>query len=272
MSEEVVVMESSHIVDNQIEPVNVMEQPKAIAKHDIDYGKRLKKRFMFKVNAIKFLMGVLAIITQVTYNTHYKGTGTWFMWYYVENLFITLAGFFGMIISIKPSFSTLCISMVMSIVSSVIGILLSIALSKSIGKESQKSIDYDTCKLVLFSIQFTIALIQENAAIISTVLTCKAVCNCSGNMNRRENAYRDNNERSNATILRIENQPILYNSHQAGYVTIPISQIQGALVHNAGMASSTGTAICDNDGEENEGEQYLPSAPPDYDYVINEAY
>ena len=86
-------------------------------------------------------------------------------------------------------------------------------------------------------------------------------------MNRRENAYHDNNERSNVTIPRIENQPIVYNSHQAGYVTIPISEIQGALVQNVGMTSPTGTAICDevNDGEESEGEQYLPSAPPDYD-------
>lgn len=210
--EEVDVMETSHDIDNPIEPVNCMVQPKSITKHHIDYGKGLKKGFVFKVNAIKFLMGSAAIISQIIYDAHYKVTGPWFIWYYFVHFLISLAGFFGMIISVKPSFSTLCISIVMSISSSVISFLLSIALSKSIGEESQRS--------------------------------------------------------------RIGNQPIVYNSHQAGYVTIPISEIQGALVQNVGMTSPTGTAICDevNDGEESEGEQYLPSAPPDYDYVIYEGY
>ena len=267
MSEEVAVMESSHNIDNPIEPVSCMVQTKSITKHHIDYGKGLKKGFMFKVNAIKFLMGSAAIISQIIYDAHYKETGPWFMWYYFVNFLISLAGFFGMIISVKPSFSTLCISIVMSILSSVISFLLSIALSKFIGEESQRSINYDTSKLILFAIQFTIALIQVNAAIMSTFITCKTVSKCSRNMNRRENAYHDNNERSNVTVPRIGNQPIVYNSHQAGYVTIPISEIQGALVQNVGMTSPTGTAICDevNDGEESEGEQYLPSAPPDYD-------
>ena len=274
MSEEVAAMETSHDVDNTIEPLNVMVQPKTITKHHIDYGKRLKKSFMFKVNAIKFLMGAAAIASQVIYDAHYKATGTLFIWYYFGNFYISLAGFFGMITSVKPLFSTLCISTVMSIVSSLVCTPLLIASSIFTARESQKSFYHDTFKLVLFVIQFAIGLIQACVAIASTVMASKAICNCSGNMNKRDKTYRDNNERSNAITRSIENRPIVYTPHQGGCITIPISQIQEAFLYHGGMTSSTGTADFGNvnDGKENAGEQYLPSAPPDYEDVVNERY
>ena len=274
MSEEVAIMESSHHIDNPIEPVNVMVHPKATTKHHIDYSKRPKKSFMFKVNAIKFLMGASAITAQVIYDAHYKATRTLFIWYYFGNFYISLAGFFGMITSVKPLFSTLGISMVMSIVSSLICIPLLIASSIFTARESQKSLYHDSFKLVLFFIQFAIGLIQAIVAITSTVMTCKAICNCSGNMKRREKTYHDNNERSNAIPQIIENQPIVYTPHQGGYITIPISQFQAALVYHDRVASPTATSIFGNvnDDEENAGEQYLPSAPPDYEDVVNERY
>ena len=142
-------------------------------------------------------------------------------------IFYGLAGLFGIIASLKPSFSSIVTFMVMTIIASVfcIPLLISSSISTAFTSSHYR---YDRLKHAMFATQILISLIEAVAAIGSSVMTCKAVCSCCRPMREDGVVYYTNNGQANATNTGIANQPVVMPPQQPGYVTIPISQIQAA--------------------------------------------
>jgi len=231
---------------NPTPPVIIMVQAPTSVKPKVDYAKRFPKKFMITLSSIQLVMGALAIITQIIGlstrdpDAHYVGTGIWC------GVFFGLSGLFGVIASLKPSFSTIVTFMVMTIIASVFSLPLLIISSLSTAFTRPYSYSYryyDGLKHSMFAIQIVISLLQAGAAIASSVMTCKAVCSCCRPMREDGVVYYTNNGGSNATNMGMTNQPIVMPQQQPGYVTIPISQIQAAAASGGAMALPTEASI-----------------------------
>jgi len=232
---------------NPTPPVILMVQAPTSVKPKVDYAKRFPKKFMITLSSIQLVMGALAIATQIIGlstrypDAHYVGTGIWC------GVFFGLSGLFGVIASLRPSFSTIVTFMVMTIIASVFSLPLLIASSLSTAftrrPYSYSYRSYDGLKHAMFATQIIISLLQAGAAIASSVMTCKAVCSCCRPMREDGVVYYTNNGRSNATNMGVSNQPIVMPQQQPGYVTIPISQIQAAAAAGGAMALPTEASI-----------------------------
>jgi len=249
-------------VTNPAPPVIIMVQAPAPVKQKIAYEQRFPKKFTITLSSIQLVMGALAIITQIVGlsvrypDAHYVGTGIWC------GIFFALSGLFGIIASLKPSFSTIVTFMVMAIIASVFSFPLLI--TSSIFTATHTRYIYDGLKHAMFAIQIAISLVQAGAAIASSVMTCKAVCSCCRPMRESGVVYYTNNGGSNATNTGLTNQPIVMPQQHPGYVTIPISQIQAAAASGGAMALPTDTTIPGSVNVKAE------SPPPKYETVANE--
>merc|ERR1719412_2794690 len=84
----------------------------------------------------------------------------------------------------------------------------------------------------MFATQIAISLVQVIAAIASSVMTCKALCSCCRPKRESGVVYYSNNGGS-AEATNVTSRPIVLPQQQAGYITIPISQIQAAAAGGA---------------------------------------
>jgi len=250
-------------IANPTPPVIIMVQAPAPMKPKIDYGKRFPKNLMLTLSSIQLVMGCLAVITQIIGlstrypDAHYVGTGIWC------GIFYGLAGLFGIIASLKPSFSSIVTFMVMTIIASVfcIPLLISSSISTAFTSSHYR---YDRLKHAMFATQILISLIEAVAAIGSSVMTCKAVCSCCRPMREDGVVYYTNNGQANATNAGIANQPVVMPPQQPGYVTIPISQIQAAAASGGAMALPTEASM---PGAVNIA---ATTPPPKYETVAND--
>jgi len=251
-------------IANPTPPVIIMVQAPAPMKPKIDYGKRFPKNLMLTLSSIQLVMGCLAVITQIIGlstrypDAHYVGTGIWC------GIFYGLAGLFGIIASLKPSFSSIVTFMVMTIIASVFCIPLLISSSLSTAFTNNYYRDLNGLKHAMFAIQIVISLMEAGAAIGSSVMTCKAVCSCCRPMREDGVVYYTNNGQVNATHAGAVNQPVVMPPQQPGYVTIPISQIQAAAASGGAMALPTEASI---PGAVNIA---ATTPPPKYETVANE--
>lgn len=270
---------------------NFIAQPTTTLKHKADNDKIIKRRLLFKLSAAQSLIGAFAMTIQFIYGAYYAGNETWGMWYIFGNLFLVLAGIFGMVTSIAPSLSSVVIYMVMSTIGSIICLNLLIVSSifiatktkvedKSIYKFGEKQFRYDNGKIFLFSIQIVIGLIQAGVSVASSIMTIKAVCkSCIFNWyekkSRRENGNESNIERNHGTNQVRQTQPIALTSNPVGYETIPISQIQRVSDSSDQLERGTNKFITDDvdvDEDIDYQLQYAPSAPPDNEIDMHEQY
>lgn len=250
-------------IANPTPPVIIMVQAPAPMKPKIDYGKRFPKNLMLTLSSIQLVMGCLAVITQIIGlstrypDAHYVGTGIWC------GIFYGLAGLFGIIASLKPSFSSIVTFMVMTIIASVfcIPLLISSSISTAVSNGYYR---YDRLKHAMFAIQIVISLMEAGAAIGSSVMTCKAVCSCCRPMREDGVVYYTNNGQANATNAGLVNHPVVMPPQQPGYVTIPISQIQAAAASGGAMALPTEASM---PGAVNIA---ATTPPPKYETVAND--
>jgi len=231
---------------NPTAPVIIMVQAPTSMKPKVDYAKRFPKKLMITLSSIQLVMGALAIITQIIGlstrrpDAHYVGTGIWC------GVFYGVAGLFGIIASLRTSFSTIVTFMVMTIIASVftIPLLITSSIFTAVSRPyTYYGHYYDGLKHAMFAIQIVISLIQAGAAIASSVMTCKAVCSCCRPMREDGVVYYTNNGGTNATNMGMTNQPIVMPQQQPGYVTIPISQIQAAAASGGAMALPTEASV-----------------------------
>jgi len=247
---------------NPTPPVIIMVQAPAPMKPKVDYGKRFPRKLMITLSSIQLVMGCLAVITQIIGlstrypDAHYVGTGIWC------GIFYGLAGLFGIIASLKPSFSSIVTFMVMTIIASVFCIPLLITSSTFTAVTGHYR--YDRLKHAMFATQILISLIEAGAAIGSSVMTCKAVCSCCRPMREDGVVYYTNNGQANATNAGTVNQPVVMPPQQPGYVTIPISQIQAAAASGGAMALPTEAS---RPGAVN---VVATTPPPKYETVAND--
>ena len=248
-------------------PVTIMVQAPALVKQKIAYEQRFPKKIMMTLSYIQLVMGALAIITQIIGlsvrhpEAHYVGTGIWC------GIFFTLSGLFGIIASTKPSFSSIVTFMFMAIIASVFCIPLlvmsSIFTAVASGSRYHYYYYYDGLKHAMFAVLIVISLVQAGTAIASSVMTCKAVCTCCRPMGESGVVYYTDKSGNHQTNSGLTNQPIFVPQLQPGYVTIPISQIQGVAASGGAMALPTDMSIprSVNVGAE--------SLPPKYETVAN---
>jgi len=247
---------------NPTPPVIIMVQAPAPMKPKVDYGKRFPRKLMITLSSIQLVMGCLAVITQIIGlstrypDAHYVGTGIWC------GIFYGLAGLFGIVASLKPSFSSIVTFMVMTIIASVF--CMPLLISSSISTALTSHYRYDRLKHAMFATQILISLIEAVAAIGSSVTTCKAVCSCCRPMREDGVVYYTNNGQANATNAGTVNQPVVMPPQQPGYVTIPISQIQAAAASGGAMALPTEASM---PGAVNIA---APTPPPKYETVAND--
>lgn len=245
---------------NTAPPVIIMI-PTAPVKQKVQYEKRFPKKIMLALSSIQLAMAILGIITQIVGlstrypEAHYAGAGIWC------GLFFGFSGFFGILASFKPSFSTIVTFMVFSIIAAAfclpLLVISSIGTAHTAHSYSYRSSGRDL-RHVMFAIQIIISLIQVVAAIASSAMTCKAICSCCRSSKESGVVYYTNN---GATGLNnITSQQISSQQLQPGYITIPISQIQAAAAAGR-TALPTETPLSDNPTTD------ADTPPPKYETV-----
>jgi len=218
---------------NPAPPVIIMV-PTPVQKPKIPYEQRFPKKTMLILSSIQLVMAALAIITQVVGlstrypEAHYVGTGIWC------GILFGLSGMFGTIASLKPSFGMIVTFMIFAIISAVFCLPLLVISSMSTawsgyGYRSRYGSDV---KKAMFATQVAISLIQAIAAIASSAMTCKALCSCCRPKRESGVVYYTNNG-SSTEATNVTSRPIVLPQQQAGYITIPISQIQAAAAGGA---------------------------------------
>lgn len=245
-------------------PVIIMVQAPAPVKQKIPYDQRFPKKFMLTLSYIQLAMGILGIITQVIGlsnrdpDAHYAGAGIWC------GIFFGVSAMFGILASLKPSFSTIVTFMVFAIIAAVF--CLPLLVISSIGTAHSAHCYYGECrgrelKHAMFAIQVIISLVQVIAAIASSAMSCKAICSCCRPREENTGVVYYNNTGGNVAPNAQAQPIVLQQQPQPGYITIPISQIQAA------AASVGATAIPNEASLPGATMASADSPPPKYESV-----
>lgn len=252
-------------VVNSAPPVIIMVPTPASVKQKVPYEKRFPKKVMITLSSIQLAMAALAIITQIIGlstrypEAHYVGAGIWC------GIFFGLSGIFGIVASLKPSLPTIVTFMVFAIISAAfcLPLLVISSISTAVGRYCYRSYCTDKdLKIAMFAIQIMISLIQVAVAIASSAMTCKAVCSCCRPSRKDGVVYYANNGGSGLNV--VPSQPVVLPQQQAGYITIPISQIHAAAAAGGATALPNETTIPGSTTIETE------SPPPKYETVAKQ--
>merc|ERR1719400_668574 len=122
----------------------------------------------------------------------------------------------------------------MAIIASVfcIPLLVTSSICLAVGSERSR---VDGLTMAMFGFQVMISLLQAVAAIVSSVMTCKAICRCCRSTKEDKLVYHSTNCDMEAN-MEMMNQPNVMPQQQAGSVTIHTSQSQGDTVSGGAIA------------------------------------
>ena len=250
----------AEFANNQsLSPVSVMVSNSATARQKMPYPKRFSKRFMLTLSFVQLAMAIIAISTAVIlsssdYRHVFAGIGIWC------GVIFCISGMFGITVSLRPSSGTIISFMVFSIISAVFCFFFLIFSLVGVGGTSSGCY-YSPCHNHdrahgVFIAQIVVSLVQGATAIISSVISCRAMPGCCGG--QEEGVVYFSGIQANTT-----NPQILMTGQVPGHFTNSLSQLQTAPVFTGDSVLSNVARLPEN---VNSAARY-DSPPPSYDSI-----
>ena len=213
---------------NTGQPIVIMVPTPAPVKQKVSYNEVFPKIPMIVLNSVQLLMATLAIVTQVVgiiesrHGFHIAGAGIWC------GIFFLASGTSGMVASCYPSFASIVTNMVFAIVSALfcLPLLVFSSFGTAFGGYGYSS---SHAANIMFPIQIAISLIQAISAIMSSAMTCRAICPCC----------------KTSTESKVK-QPIRYHETFPKQVIVVLGSIQLIMALVGIITESVG--LSDNDG------------------------